>query len=113
MQTARLQSHQIVLAETKNEEVIAEINRQPTPENPYENLLLGQHLLAKIILRHLSQANGKVLFEHKVIAAEKTGEKEGVKVTCELPDGSRKMLEAAYLVAADGGRSTVRKLLGI
>lgn len=42
-----------------------------------------------------------------------TQDDSGVTVTARRGDGRRERLRAAYLVAADGGRSTVRQILGM
>ena len=99
---------------TRNQEVIAELGRVPDAENPYENLLLGQHILADIIMSHLNKEGGEVLFDHRVVAIEKLGSEEGIKVEVEVGEHKEKRsFHSKYLVAADGGRSTVRKLCGI
>ena len=99
---------------TRNHEVIAELGRVPDAQNPYENLLLGQHILADIILDHLREERGEVLFAHRVVAVDKLGSEEGVMVEVEVGEQREKRtFRSTYLVAADGGRSTVRKLCGI
>lgn len=99
---------------TRNQEVIAELGRVPDAQNPYENLLLGQHILADIIMSHLNKEGGEVLFDHRVVAVEKLGPEEGIKVEVEVgKHKENRTFQSKYLVAADGGRSTVRKLCGI
>ena len=91
-------------------EPIVELERTPTPDEPYENLILGQHELAEVIFDHFKECEAsKILFRHRVVAIEQ-GEKD-VTVTVETPDGVQK-LNASYLVGADGGRSSVRQLCG-
>ena len=51
-----------------------------------------------------------LLFEHEVTGVAQDG--DGVTVACRTPDGETTH-RGAWLIAADGGRSTVRKLLGI
>jgi 3-(3-hydroxy-phenyl)propionate hydroxylase len=53
----------------------------------------------------------RVLWSSKVVAVD--NQAEGVRVVVEGPDGLRQTFEAAYLVACDGGRSTVREQLGV
>ena len=81
------------------------MEREPSPEEPYENLILGQHELAEVILRHFRSCGevGKVLFEHKVVGFREEGEEAVVEV--ETREG-RKEMRASYVVGADGGRST-------
>ncbi len=49
-------------------------------------------------------------FEHEVIGVAQ--DENGVTVVCRTPDGETE-LRGSWLIAADGGRSAVRKLLGI
>lgn len=97
---------------TKTKEVIAELNRATSTEEPYENLVIGQHLLAGIILDHLkSHENATVEFGKKVVAIDQS--RDQVTLTVEVEDGKTESLTATYCVAADGGRSTIRRLLDI
>ncbi|KAJ9291305.1 hypothetical protein DTO021C3_1105 [Paecilomyces variotii] len=92
-------------------EVILELSRVPTPEEPYENLVLGQHELARVILDNFEQCGtAQVLFEHFVVGIDQ--DDTGVTATVETPDGTKK-LTASYLVGADGGRSSVRQLVNV
>lgn len=94
-----------------NGEVIVEMERRPTEQEPYENLILGQHELADVIFRHLDKCkNSEILFRHRVVGVEQ--DKKSVMVNVETPNGL-KQLSTAYLVGADGGRSTVRQLAGV
>lgn len=94
-----------------NGDVIVEMERHPTKEEPYENLILGQHELAEVILEHLKQCtNSKIVFQHRVVAIQQN--ENGVSVEVETPGGA-KMMQATYVVGADGGRSTVRQLCGV
>lgn len=93
-------------------EVIAELKRIPTPEHPYENLVIGQHLLAGIILEHFNRCeDSEILFDRKLTAIEQRD--DGVVVTTQRSDGSQETFEADHVVGADGGRSAVRKLIGV
>lgn len=98
---------------TKTKEVIAAIDRAPNKEFPYENLTIGQHLLAGIILEHLKRYDkSKVLFSHKVFAIDESSGND-IRLTVETPSGETTTLSSTYIVAADGGRSTMRRLLDI
>lgn len=98
---------------TKTKEVIAEINRAPNKDFPYENLMIGQHLLAGIILEHLKNYDkSTVLFSNKVTAVDQSSGND-IKLTVETPSGDTKTFTSTYVVAADGGRSTMRRLLDI
>ncbi|MCB1667439.1 MAG: FAD-dependent monooxygenase [Porticoccaceae bacterium] len=78
--------------------------------HPY-SLTLGQDGLARVLLAHLSRyPNVEILWSTKVVGvAQKDSQ---VLVDCEGEGGSFQ-LEAGWLIAADGGRSTVRKSLGL
>lgn len=52
-----------------------------------------------------------MLFQHAVQAIEQTDER--VIVSVHTPDGSLRLFECAYLLACDGGRSTIRNALHI
>ncbi len=52
----------------------------------------------------------EVVFRHRVTGLTQTD--DGVTVTCDSPDGPAEFA-GKWLIAADGGRSTVRKELGI
>ena len=98
---------------TKTGEFIAEMSRGPSKEHPYENLVLGQDDLADIILEHFEACGvAKVLWEHRVIEINQAkGDK--VKVIVENKQGKKVTLPAEYVVGADGGKSTVRRILNV
>ncbi|KAK5327680.1 hypothetical protein LTR93_003066 [Exophiala xenobiotica] len=94
-----------------NGEVIASIDRKPLPGEKYQVLVLGQHELAEIILKHVRQCKqSQVLFNHKAVEIQQ--DDKGVRVAAETPDGI-KQFSARYLVGADGGRSGVRRLIDV
>ena len=77
---------------------------------PYR-LHLEQHRLTPIqldILRRKTDA--EVYFGHRVMGFEQKGDRLKVRVES---DGIPGTFEASWLIGADGGRSTVRKLLPI
>ena len=77
---------------------------------PYR-LHLEQHRLTPIQLDLLRrEPAATVRFAHAVTGFEQRGDR--VRVTVEH-DGATETVEAAWLVAADGGRSVVRKQLGV
>ncbi len=91
-------------------EVIAEVDRRPQP-GEYEVLVLGQHVLAEIIFTHYKRCEGsQVLFNHKVTEVQNSD--IGADLTVESPDGVKKF-HARYVIGADGGRSSIRRLSGI
>jgi 3-(3-hydroxy-phenyl)propionate hydroxylase len=77
---------------------------------PYR-LHLEQHRLTPIQLDLLrAEPLATVRFGHEVVAFEQQG--AGVRVTVQGPGGPEHV-EASWLVGADGGRSVVRKRLGV
>jgi 2-polyprenyl-6-methoxyphenol hydroxylase-like FAD-dependent oxidoreductase len=80
---------------------------EPTPEVPYPNILMLPQARTEELLRHrLAELGGTV-----ELGVELTGfEQDATGVTATLSTGP---VRAAYLVGADGGRSTVRKRLGV
>jgi len=80
-------------------------------QTPYPyNLHLGQHMLAEIVMNHLLREPGvEIRWNSKVVKVAQTTER--VQVTVEAPDGPP-VLEADWLVGADGASSGVRKAIG-
>lgn len=77
---------------------------------PYR-LHLEQHRLTPIIFAKLKEcANAEVRFSHCVTDVSQDAGK--VTVTAATPTGTERF-EAEWLVGADGGRSTVRKCIGV
>ncbi|MFF7727513.1 FAD-dependent monooxygenase [Streptomyces sp. NPDC008001] len=83
-------------------------DRVPTPDTPYASGLLMPQWRTEEILRGRLAAYG-VEPETGCELAEFSQSADGVVAT--LADGRR--IEAAYLVGCDGGRSPVRKALGV
>ena len=77
----------------------------PTPFNVH----LGQGELTEIVVEHLARLGVEVRWSSRVTGLSQDA--SGVTVTVETADGSEE-LRAAWLVGADGGRSTVRELIG-
>ncbi|MGQ4370191.1 FAD-dependent monooxygenase [Streptomyces violaceoruber] len=84
---------------------------KPAPEDldsEYAYLLgIPQPVVVRILEEHAVGLGARVLHGGAVAGFEQDGE----GVTVELTDGQR--LRSRYLVGCDGGRSTVRKLLGV
>ncbi|MEV0762695.1 rifampin monooxygenase [Nocardia sp. NPDC050435] len=74
--------------------------------HPY-TLSIPQNLTDRLLLEHALELGAELRREHRLVGLEQ--DPDGV--TVELADGAR--LRARYLVGCDGGRSTVRKLLGV
>jgi 3-(3-hydroxy-phenyl)propionate hydroxylase len=77
---------------------------------PYR-LHLEQHRLTPIILAKLKECpNAEVRFSHEVTDFSQSADR--VTVAVESPGGAERVA-ARWLVGADGGRSTVRKCMGV
>jgi len=80
---------------------------EPTPEVPYPNaLMLPQWRTEQILRDRLAELGGRV---DRAELTDLSQDEDGV--TAGL--GGTERVRAAYLVGADGGRSTVRKRLGV
>jgi 2-polyprenyl-6-methoxyphenol hydroxylase-like FAD-dependent oxidoreductase len=99
----------------EHDAVIAELERSVTKEHPYENLIIGQHELAYVVLERLSGCkNVTVEWNTKVVGIEQNNSRESkVKVIAETERGGKRAFEAEWVVGADGGKSSVRKICGI
>ncbi|MER7578743.1 FAD-dependent monooxygenase [Kitasatospora sp. NPDC097691] len=81
---------------------------EPSESEPYtETLMLPQWRTQQVLYGRLRELGGEVAFGRELVAL--TQDEAGV--TAEFATGAP--VRARYLVAADGGRSTVRRLLGI
>jgi 3-(3-hydroxy-phenyl)propionate hydroxylase len=77
---------------------------------PY-NLHLGQHRLVGVVLKKLkAQANAAVSLDRQLVGLVQ--DSQGVTATAQGSSGSEE-IRAKWLVGADGGGSTVRKLLNL
>ncbi len=65
------------------------------------------------LLRDRLVKSSLVAFEYEAEAIGVTQGDDRVTVTVQRPDGSRDELSGRYLIAADGGRSAIRKALGV
>ncbi|MCC3766551.1 FAD-dependent monooxygenase [Streptomyces sp. UNOC14_S4] len=98
---------------------------EPTPAEPYPNILMiPQWRTVELLYTKLEEMGVRVEFNTELTGftqeegedgnEDGDGNRNGPGVTAELrhADGSTETVRAGYLVAADGGRSTVRKVLG-
>ncbi|MFC1411339.1 FAD-dependent monooxygenase [Streptacidiphilus sp. N1-12] len=88
--------------------------REPSAEVPYPNAwMLPQWRTGEILRERLSQLGGEVELGTGLLALEQHA--DGVKALLAGPgvEGGREWAGADYLVGTDGGRSTVRRLVGI
>ncbi len=65
----------------------------------------------EVLTERLADLGGRVDFDSTVTGFEQDGDR--VRVTLVAGDGTSRQIAAQYLVGADGGRSTVRRLLGV
>ncbi len=82
-----------------------------TPDVPYPNIwMLPQWRLGEILAQRLRELGGDVELAAEVLEIDQDA--DGVRVSV-ATDGVVKELRADYLVGADGGRSIVRRSLGV
>ena len=84
----------------------------PTPAVPYSNgLMIPQWRNQELLRARLEELGGGVLLGTELTSFEQDA--DGVTARLTLADGSARTVRAGYLVASDGGRSTVRRALGV
>ena len=81
-----------------------------TPDAPYPPVWLSQPKFEQILRERLAELGGVIQWGSGVTALEQ--DDEGVTATVETTAG-RQTVHGRYAVGADGGRSTVRSLVGI
>ncbi|MGL4609407.1 MAG: FAD-dependent monooxygenase [Trueperaceae bacterium] len=74
-------------------------------------LMLAQSRVEYHLLRHLETLGVEVERPKEVVSLQQ--EKDGVLVNLRDESGVETTITTSYVIAADGGRSTIRKLLGI
>ncbi|QRO01911.1 FAD-dependent oxidoreductase [Archangium violaceum] len=85
--------------------------REPTPDVPYANIwMLPQWRTEELLRARLTALGGHVELATELIGFEQ--DEEGVTATLLRPGGTER-IRTSYLVGADGGRSFVRKHLGV
>ncbi|QMU71913.1 FAD-dependent monooxygenase [Streptacidiphilus sp. P02-A3a] len=85
--------------------------REPTPDVPYPNAwMLSQWRTGEILRERLAELGGTVGFGTALVSFGQDA--DAVTAVLRHPDGGEESLRADYLVGADGGRSTVRRVLG-
>ncbi|VWC37794.1 monooxygenase FAD-binding protein [Burkholderia lata] len=70
-----------------------------------------QTLIEPVLRRHVESSGGDVRFGHELVSFAETG--DAVIANVRGPGGKETVIEAAWLVGADGGGSFVRRQLGI
>lgn len=84
----------------------------PAPATPYSNaLMLPQFRNLEVLYERLLELGGDVLFCTELTAFDQ--DSAGVTARLRHADGAERTVHGAYLVATDGGRSTVRRALGL
>ncbi|WP_219471321.1 FAD-dependent monooxygenase [Nonomuraea rhizosphaerae] len=96
----------------KGGEIVQEVRldeiREPSPDVPYPNLIMQPQWRTERILRdRLAELGHEVEFGAELTGFEQ--DDEGVSATL----GTGETVRCSYLVGADGGKSTVRKQLGV
>ncbi|MHA6758554.1 FAD-dependent monooxygenase [Streptacidiphilus sp. PAMC 29251] len=95
------------------EERIAEL-REPTPEVPYPNpWMLPQWRTGEILRERLAELGGAVELGTALLGLEQDADGVNALLAGPGPDGAERWVRADYVVGTDGGRSTVRRLLGV
>ncbi|MFT3802433.1 MAG: FAD-dependent oxidoreductase [Burkholderiaceae bacterium] len=83
----------------------------PTPAEPYHQpLMIPQFVTERLLRERLNELGRRVCFGCELLGFEQ--DPDGVVARVAGPDGEQ-TLRARYLVGADGGRSFVRKTLGV
>ncbi|MDT0459480.1 FAD-dependent monooxygenase [Streptomyces sp. DSM 41527] len=105
-ETARWENGEIVDVTEMIERV------EPAPATPYSNaLMLPQFRNLELLYERLRELGGDVLFRTELTEFDQ--DSAGVTARLRHADGAERTVHGAYLVATDGGRSTVRRALGI
>lgn len=83
----------------------------PNPAEPYGTpLMLPQFLTEGILRDRLAELSGRVEYGHALLGFTQAA--EGIRAEIAGPAGTENV-HARYLIAADGGRSTIRRALDI
>jgi 2-polyprenyl-6-methoxyphenol hydroxylase-like FAD-dependent oxidoreductase len=86
-----------------------ELHRMPSEFNYV--LLLAQSETERLLTEALNRQGVKI--ERGVELTALTQERDGVSVVLRSGDGAEEVVDAAYLIAADGSHSAIRKSLGL
>jgi 2-polyprenyl-6-methoxyphenol hydroxylase-like FAD-dependent oxidoreductase len=121
IQDRELRSESVCLKMSKTGKVIVKLVMDTGGVTGRESLVIRQDDLSDIILKHLAKYDHcNVLYDHRVIAMEQPmaedssiGHIQPQVTTLSEKNGARENFSADYIVAADGGRSTIRHLLDI
>ena len=86
-----------------------ELHRMPSEFNYV--LLLAQSDTERLLTEQLNRQGVKI--ERGVELTAVTQQRDGVSAVLRSGDGAEEMLDASYLIAADGSHSAIRKALGL
>src|SRR5262245_23855515 len=100
------------VAGRKLADIIGNLNEGVETVSPCRRLFLNQPSLEPILRDRAREAGATVIQGAQITAVRQDA--DGVTVTVEdIDGGTQRELRARYLIAADGGHSKVRELLGI
>jgi 2-polyprenyl-6-methoxyphenol hydroxylase-like FAD-dependent oxidoreductase len=89
-----------------------ELHRMPSRFNYL--LMLAQSETERLLTGQLKQQGVKVERGVEFVSLAQTGtDRNGVQVVLRSGDGTREVVDASYLIAADGSRSAIRKALNL
>jgi 2-polyprenyl-6-methoxyphenol hydroxylase-like FAD-dependent oxidoreductase len=109
LKNAGIMLKDIAFRQTKTGEIVI---KMPTPPTAPGILVLAQWKFMEVVEDALMRFGEKVERGWKVVGIENS-QIDHVEVVAETESGERKTFSGQYLVAADGGKSFVRKSLGI
>ena len=106
---------------SKTGEVIAKLGMGDGDLTGMERLVIGQDDLSDVILNHLDKyGHCTILYGHLVVALGQVKAEDGTSchrqprvITASEGSDTEQKFSADYIVGADGGRSTIRRLLEI
>jgi 2-polyprenyl-6-methoxyphenol hydroxylase-like FAD-dependent oxidoreductase len=79
---------------------------------PYPDpLWIGQFTVEHALRQRLEELGGRVEFGAEAVGVDQ--DDDGVTVTLRTPDGSERTTRARFVVGADGGKSGIRKAIGL
>lgn len=97
---------------TKDLSEVVSLDLSITENDEDRMTVLSLKEILKIALRHVEALPGglvQILWEHKAVGLGE--DSDCAWLEAELPDGTKSRFEGDYVVACDGGKSTIRTLL--
>ena len=91
-------------------------NGDPKSRSPYSpegRLWISKPYFDPVLHKHVSTLSGVDVLYQTALESFRQDDEKVVADIVDVPSGRRSSIEAAFLVACDGGRSTVRRQLGI